>query len=60
MPIRLYRCENEDCKHQDEYLEKMDAPSERECPECGKPMKRMVARPSEPNFTGTGFHATDY
>lgn len=58
MPIRIYKCEK--CEHEDEFLESMGAPNERECPKCKQKMKRRIARPSEPNFTGTGFYATDY
>jgi putative FmdB family regulatory protein len=41
MPIYVYRCE--DCEQEFERLEKLDAPTENECPSCQGKSRRIIS-----------------
>ena len=41
MPIYVYRCEK--CNHEYDRLEKLDAPTENECPECAGIGRRIIS-----------------
>ncbi len=40
MPIYTYRCD--DCQHEYDRLEKLDSPTENECPECNGTGRRTI------------------
>jgi putative FmdB family regulatory protein len=57
LPLYEYECSN--CHHRYEKIESFSAPSEQECPKCGKKAKRLLAAPAI-QFKGTGWYVTDY
>ena len=57
MPIYEYECT--DCGHRTEVLQRLSDPPLEACPECGKPVRRLVSAPAF-QFKGTGWYATDY
>jgi predicted nucleic acid-binding Zn ribbon protein len=67
MPIRDFKCINEDCRYEFEtrYLSSKVADAEFNspgvyCPKCGERCIRAVSLPARPRFNGTGFYETDY
>ncbi|MBN1522789.1 MAG: zinc ribbon domain-containing protein [Candidatus Aureabacteria bacterium] len=58
MPTYEYLCEN--CGHRFEKFQKMTDNPLKECPECGKKVKRLIGTGMGFIFKGTGFYATDY
>jgi putative FmdB family regulatory protein len=58
MPIYEYECTN--CGHYFDLIQKSDAPSEQECPECLKnTAKRLVSAPGF-QLKGSGWYQTDF
>lgn len=57
MPLYEYECSN--CHHRFEKIESFSAPTEQECPKCGKTAKRQLAAPAI-QFKGSGWYVTDY
>jgi putative FmdB family regulatory protein len=59
MPLYEYRCKS--CGEKEEKLEGFDAPTEHDCPECGKPlaMHRIVSLTSF-TLAGGGWMAQGY
>jgi len=58
MPIYEYYCEK--CDVQVEILQKFSAKKTIMCPECGRPIRRIISRIGGFIFKGPGFYATDY
>ena len=56
MPIYEYRCDD---GHEVEVMQSITDPPLEECPECGKPTRRVLHSPAI-HFKGSGFHNTDY
>jgi putative FmdB family regulatory protein len=57
LPLYEYECSN--CHHRYEKIESFSAPSEQECPKCGKTAERLLAAPAI-QFKGSGWYVTDY
>ena len=58
MPLYEYECNS--CGYRFEKLQRVsDAPSERECPECGGNARRKIGAPAL-QFKGSGWYVTDY
>ena len=57
MPLYEYHCEN--CQKLIEMLQKFSDPPLATCPDCGKPVTKIVSRTSF-QLKGTGWYATDY
>lgn len=57
MPLYEYRCKN--CEHQFEKIQSFSAPEEKECPQCGGPVEKLLSAPAV-QFKGTGWYVTDY
>ena len=59
MPIYEYQCTN--CGHEEESLEKMDAPRTKKCPACGSAdtLQRLVSAPRF-QLKGSGWYQTDF
>ena len=60
MPLYEYECQDEDCKHRWETLQKNSEEPNPPCPECGGEAKRLMPRNTGLIFKGDGFYATDY
>lgn len=58
MPIYEYRCGG--CGHQDDFLEKVGAPSLRKCPSCGRRSFRRLVSLSSFHLKGDGWYVTDF
>jgi putative FmdB family regulatory protein len=57
LPLYEYECSS--CHHRFEKIESYSASEQKECPECGKVAKRVLA-PSAIQFKGSGWYVTDY
>lgn len=57
MPTYVYRCEN---GHTFELFHSISDESEKHCPECEAPAKRIPAGGAGLLFKGSGFYITDY
>jgi putative FmdB family regulatory protein len=57
MPLYEYQCDN--CKKVLEIIQKFSDSVLTECPECGKPVQKLISRSSF-ELKGTGWYATDY
>ncbi len=57
MPTYEYRCPN---GHEFEKFQRISAPPEAECPECGAPSERILSGGAGLLFKGSGFYITDY
>jgi len=57
VPLYEYRCKN--CEHQFEKIQSFSAPEEKECPECGGPVEKLLSAPAV-QFKGSGWYVTDY
>lgn len=59
MPFYEYRCTA--CQHQESFLESMDAPAQKTCPQCGKrrAFKRLVSAAGF-QLKGSGWYVTDF
>jgi putative FmdB family regulatory protein len=58
VPTYEYECNS--CGYRFEKFQKMSDEPVRLCPECGKPVKRLIGSGLGVIFKGTGFYATDY
>ncbi len=58
MPTYEYECEH--CGHHFEKFQSMSEAPVKKCPECGKPVRRLIGRGAGIIFKGGGFYATDY
>ena len=58
MPTYEYLCES--CGYKFEKFQKMADGPLKECPECGKVVKRLIGTGMGIIFKGKGFYATDY
>lgn len=56
MPTYEYRCES--CGVFD-YFQSITADSLKECPDCGKPVQRLISRNGNIIFKGSGWYITD-
>jgi len=56
MPLFEYQCEN--CGVRFERLQRKSDAMEKECPECGGPVRRLLQPPGI-IFKGSGFYVTD-
>lgn len=57
MPLYEYKCSA--CSKRFDRLERVSAPSTRECPSCGAPAHRQLSPPAL-QFKGSGWYVTDY
>lgn len=57
MPIYEFICGS--CGKQGEFVKSM-ADFKQDCPDCKKPMDKLVSIPASPVFKGSGFYSTDY
>jgi len=58
MPIYQYQCD--ECYHQLEALQKMNAPKLVDCPECAAPALRKQVTAAAFKLKGTGWYETDF
>ena len=57
MPTYEYECK--ECKHNFEAFQAMSDPPLKECPKCGKDVKRLILGGAGVIFKGSGFYVTD-
>lgn len=57
MPTYEYQCTN--CGHIFEAFQAISEEPIRECPECGKPVKRLISGGTGIIFKGSGFYVND-
>lgn len=57
MPIYEYECVS--CHKIHEVSQKLSDPTLKSCPECGKPVEKLISLSSFA-FKGSGFYTTDY
>jgi len=57
MPLYEYRCKK--CGHHFEKIQSFSAPDEKECPECGGEVERLISAPAF-QFKGAGWYVNDY
>ncbi len=57
VPTYEYRCES--CGVFD-YFQSITSDPLQECPDCGKPVQRLISRNGNIIFKGSGWHITDY
>jgi putative FmdB family regulatory protein len=58
MPTYEYICDS--CGYRFEQFQKMSDKPIKKCPNCGKPVKRLIGKGMGVIFKGTGFYSTDY
>lgn len=58
MPTYDYECI--ECGHVFEHFQSISAENLKECPKCGKELKRLIGGGSGIIFKGTGFYCTDF
>jgi len=58
MPTYEYQCES--CGYKFEKFQKMSDELLKECPKCGKEVKRLIGTGMGVIFKGKEFYATDY
>ena len=58
MPTYDYECTA--CSHTFEKFQPITAKPLRKCPECGKPVRRLIGMGAGIIFKGSGFYETDY
>lgn len=58
MPTYEYECLK--CKHKFEAFQGINEAHLKECPACGKSVKRLISMGAGIIFKGSGFYATDY
>lgn len=58
MPTYDYHCEK--CGYKFEKFQKMSDELLKECPKCGKEIRRLIGTGMGVIFKGKGFYATDY
>lgn len=57
MPLYEYQCKS--CGHRFEKIQSFSAPEEKECPECGGAVERLISAPAI-QFKGAGWYVNDY
>lgn len=57
MPTYDYACDS--CGHSFEAFQKMSDSPLKECPECGKPVRRVLSGGLGISFRGSGFYVND-
>jgi len=57
MPTYEYECKS--CLHNFEVFQPMSDPPLKECPECGKEVRRIIFGGTGVIFKGSGFYVTD-
>jgi len=57
MPTYEYECKN--CSHSFEIFQSMSDPPVKECPKCGKEVRRIIFGGTGVIFKGSGFYVTD-
>ena len=57
MPTYEYECKS--CSYNFEVFQSMSDPPLKECPECGKEVRRLILGGSGVIFKGSGFYVTD-
>lgn len=57
MPTYDYQCK--ECSHEFEAFQSMSDDPLKDCPECGKEVKRIIGGGSGIIFKGSGFYVTD-
>jgi putative FmdB family regulatory protein len=57
MPLYEYACDA--CGHKFEKIQKFSDPLERQCPNCGGEVRKLMSSPAI-QFKGSGFYITDY
>ncbi len=57
MPTYEYVCET--CNHNFEVMQKMSDSPLRDCPECGKDIRRLISGGLGIAFKGSGFYVND-
>ena len=57
MPTYDYECQN--CGHLFEYFQSINDEALKECPVCGKEVKRLIAGGLGVIFKGSGFYVND-
>ncbi len=58
MPTYEYECES--CGHRFEKFQSMSAKPLKICPQCGRPVRRLIGASAGLLFKGGGSHAADY
>ncbi|MCM8791784.1 MAG: zinc ribbon domain-containing protein [Candidatus Omnitrophica bacterium] len=58
MPTYEYLCTG--CESHFEFFQYITEPAKDTCPQCGKPLKRLISSGAGIIFKGRGFYATDY
>ena len=58
MPTYEYECES--CGHRFEKFQSMSAKPLKTCPQCGRPVRRLIGAGAGIISKGNGVHATDY
>ena len=58
MPTYEYQCES--CGYKFEKFQNMNDDRLKECPKCGKGVRRLIGAGAGVIFKGKGFYATDY
>jgi len=58
MPTYEYKCTG--CEEIFEFFQKITDPPVKDCPVCGKPLKKLVSGGVGIIFKGSGFYTTDY
>jgi len=57
MPTYEYECKS--CSHNFEVFQSMSEPPLKNCPECGKEVRRLIFGGAGVIFKGSGFYVTD-
>jgi len=58
MPTYEYECKH--CKYTFEEFQRITAEPLKECPSCGKEVRRLLGTGAGIIFKGSGFYSTDY
>jgi len=58
MPTYEYLCQS--CGYKFEKFQKISDKPLKNCPKCGRELKRLIGRGAGIIFKGKGFYATDY
>lgn len=60
MPIYNYKCQNNECNHELEALQKMSDEPLKECPKCHRNELQKQLTASNFQLKGGGWYATDF
>jgi putative FmdB family regulatory protein len=58
MPTYEYACDK--CGHRYEKMQPMAQEPDKDCPECGAGVRRLIGTGAAVIFKGSGFYQTDY